>query len=216
MHKNKNKNLKKKFSHKDERKTYLKKVMDAGTFKLLHWHVITLIHLTISDDSFERSPCITLVQNQIWRTIRGLRQARLARSFGWRERIALNGMDCLDGLHIHQRFVQVHCWRYKLGNLGKESLTWLLLLGASTSWEVVQVHSTRYWLRLPLPNLDGSHLDQWGCCNIVVPTGHCFLFILPHCSYPYNEENQFKKKKKREREKKRWKWNKVDNTYFDK
>ena len=24
------------FSHKDERKTYLKKVMDAGTFKLLH------------------------------------------------------------------------------------------------------------------------------------------------------------------------------------
>ena len=26
----------KKFSHKDERKTYLKKVMDAGTFKLLH------------------------------------------------------------------------------------------------------------------------------------------------------------------------------------
>ena len=31
----KNKNKNKKF-HKDERKTYLKKVMDAKTFKLLH------------------------------------------------------------------------------------------------------------------------------------------------------------------------------------
>ena len=35
------------------------------------------------------------------------------------------------------------------------------------------------------------------CYNIFVPTGHCFLFVLPHCSYPYNEENQSKKEKKR-------------------
>ena len=113
----------KKIFHKDERKTYLKKVVDARTFKLLHRHVIALVHLTISDDSFERPPRITLVQNQIQRTIRGLRRARLARSFGLRRRITLDGMDCLDGLHIHQRFVQVHCWRCKLGNLGKGSLT---------------------------------------------------------------------------------------------
>ena len=71
------------------------------------------------------------------------------------------------------------------------------------SWEVVQVHSTGYWLRLPLPSLDGSHLDQWGCSNILVPTSHCFLFIFPHCSYPYNEENQLKKKKKKKKKKRR-------------
>ena len=110
----------------------------------------------------------------------------------------MDGMDCLDELHVHQRFVQVHCWRCKLRNLGKGSLTWFLLLGASTTWEIVQVHSTGYRLRLPFPSLDGSHLDQWGCCNILVPTGHCFLFIFPHCSYTYDEENQLKKKRERD------------------
>ena len=61
---NKKKNFKKKKSfHKDERKTYLKKVVDARTFKLLHWHVIALVHLTVSDDSFKRPPRIALVQN---------------------------------------------------------------------------------------------------------------------------------------------------------
>ena len=97
------KNLKKKKKkiHKDERKTYLKKVMDARTFKLLHCNVIALVHLTISDDSFERPPCVTLIQNQIRRTIRGLRRARLARSFGLKGRITLDGMDYLDRLHIH-------------------------------------------------------------------------------------------------------------------
>ena len=163
----------------------------------------------LSDDPFERPPCITLVQNQIGRTIRGLGRARLTRSFGWRGRIALDGMDYLDGLHIHQRFVQVHCWRYKLGDLGKGSLSRLLLLRASTTWEVVQVHSTGYWLRLSLPSLDESHLDRWRCSNILVPTSHCFLFVFPNCSYPCNEENQLKKKEKK------WKRNKVEDTYFD-
>ena len=166
--------------------------MDARTFKFLHWHVVTFVNFMLSDDPFERPPCITLIQNQIGRTIRGLRRARLARSFGWRGRIGLDGMDCLDGLHIHQRFVQVHCWWYKLGDLWKGSLTWLLR--ASTTWKVVQVHSTRYWLRLPLPSLDGSHFAS-GSSNILVPASHCFLLIFPHRTYPYDEENQSKKKK---------------------
>ena len=123
-------------------------------------------------------------------------------------------MDCLDGLHVHQRFVQVHCWRCKLGNLGKGSLTWFLLLGATTTWEVVQVHNIGYWLRLPFPSLDGSHLDQWGCCNILVPTGHCFLFIFLHCSYPYDEENQLKKKKKKRKEKRKYMKTKWSRPYL--
>ena len=49
--------------NKDERKTYLKKVVDARTFKLLHLHVIALVHLTVSDDSFKHPPRIVLVQN---------------------------------------------------------------------------------------------------------------------------------------------------------
>ena len=78
-----------------------------------------------------------------------------------------------------------------------------------TTREIIQVHSTGYRLRLPLPGLDGSHLDQWGCCSILVPTGHCFLFIFPHYSYTYDEENQLKKKKEI------WKQNEVDHTYVD-
>ena len=175
------------FIHKDDEETYLEKVMDARAFKLLHWHVVTFVNFTFSDDSFKRPPCVTLVQNQIRWTIRGLRRARLMRSFGRRGRIRLDRMNCLDGLHVHHRFVQVHCWWCELRNLWKGSLTWLLLLVATTTGEVVQVHSAWDWLRLPLPSLDGSHFGSRGN-NILVPASHCFLFVFPHRAYPYDEE----------------------------
>ena len=175
------------FTHKDEEETYLEKVMDARTLKLLHWHVVTFVNFMISDDPFERPPCITLVQNQIRGTIRGLGRARLVRSFGSRGRIRLGRMNYLDGLHVH-RFVQVHCWWYELRNLGKGSLTWLLLLVATTTGKVVQVHIAWDWLGLPLPSLDGSHFGSWGS-NILVPASHCFLLVFPHCAYPWDEKN---------------------------
>ena len=118
-------------------------------------------------------------------------------------------MNCLDRLHIHQRVVQVHCQRCKLGNLGKRSLTRLLLLWASMTWKVVQVHSIGYRLRLSLPYLDRSHLDDWwcswGCSNILVPTSYCFFFVFPYCSYPCDEENQIlREEKKKERNEIKW------------
>ena len=112
-------------------------------------------------------------------------------------------MNCLDGLHINRGIVQVHrgC---KLRNLGNQSLNKLLLLGTSTTWEVVQIHSTRYWLRFPLPSLGGSYWDHWRSSNVFVSTGHSFFFVFSHCNYPCNEENQLKKKKKKKEKKVKW------------
>ena len=173
-------------THKDEEETYLEKVMDARTLKLLHWHVVTFVNLMISDDPFERPPCITLVQNQIRGTIRGLRRVRLVRSFGSRGRIRRNRMNRLDGLHVHHRLVQVHCWWHELGNLWKRR-PWLLFFVATTTGKVVQIHSTRDWFRLPLPSLDGSHFSSRGS-NILVPASHWFLLVFPHRAYSYDEE----------------------------
>ena len=176
--------------------------MDSRTFKFSHWHVVTFIYFIVSDDPFERPPCVALVQHQIRRTVRWLGRTRLARIFGWRERkISLDGMNCSDGLHINKGFVQVHSRGCELRNLGNRSLNRLLLLGTSTTWEVVQIHSTGYWLRFPLPSLDESYWDHWRSNSVFVPTGHSFFLIFPHCDYPCDEENQLKKKKKQQRAK---------------
>ena len=144
-------------------KHYLKEVMDTRPFKFFHWHVVAFIHFMLSDDSFERPPCIALVQHQVRRTIRWLWRTRLASSCLRGRRISLGRMNCLNRLYINQRVVQVHRQMCKLRNFGKRSLTRLLLLGALTTWKVIQVHGTRYRLRLSLPCLDGSHLDNWWC-----------------------------------------------------
>ena len=145
-------------------KHYLKEVMDAKVFKFFHWHVVAFIDFMLSDDSFERPPYVALVQHQVRRTIRWLWRIRLVRSFDWKgRRISLDGMDCLDRLHINWRVVQVYRRGCELGNLGKRSLTRFLLLGTSTTWKVVQIHSTGYRLRLSFPYLDGSYLDNWWC-----------------------------------------------------
>ena len=41
--------------------------MDSRAFKFSHWHVVAFIDFFISDDSFERPPCVVLVQHQIRR-----------------------------------------------------------------------------------------------------------------------------------------------------
>ena len=115
----------------------------------------------------------------------------LMSSLGLEGRFTLNRMNCLDGLYIDWRFVQVYRRRYKFRHLGKRSLVslGLLLLGTSTTWKVVQIHSSGYRLGFSLPGLDGSFLDDWSCCSVLVPTGYVFLPIFSHCNYSCNEEN---------------------------
>ena len=180
--------------------------MDSRAFKFSHWHV-AFIDFMVSDDPFECPPCVAFIQHQIRRTIRWLRRTRLVRIFDRRGRkINLDGMNCLDGLHINKGIIQVHRQGCELRNLGNRSLNRLLLLGTSTTWEVVQIHSTRYWHRFPLPSLDGSYWDHWRSSNVFIPTGHSFFFVFPHCNYPCDEENQFKKKKRWKREKSEVMW----------
>ena len=183
--------------------------MDSRTFKFSHWHVVTFIYFIVSDDPFERPPCVALVQHQIRRMVRWLRRARLARIFGWRGRISLDGMNCLDGFHVNKGLVQVHSRGYELRNLGNWSLDRFLLLGTSTTWKVVQIHSTGYWFRLPLPSLDGRYWDHRRSSHVFVPTGHNFFPIFPHCDYPCDEENQLKKEKKKKDQ------SDMDDTHFD-
>ena len=96
--------------------------MDTKTFKFLYWHIIAFIDFIVSNNPLERPPCVTFVQHQIRRTIRWLWRRRLTSSLGLRGRFSLNGMNCLDGLHIDWRFVQVYRRRYEFRNLGKRSL----------------------------------------------------------------------------------------------
>ena len=112
-------------------------------------------------------------------------------SLGLGGRFTLNRMDCLDRLYIYCRFIQVHYWRYKFRHLGKRSLVSLgfLLLGTSTTWKVVQIHSSGYRLSFSLPSLDGSFLDDWSHCSILVPTGYVFLPIFSHGNYSCDKEN---------------------------
>ena len=126
---------------------------------------------------------------------------RLTRSLGWRGRINLNGMNCLDGLHIDWRFVQIYRQGYKLRNFGKRSLVSLnrsLFFRTSATWKVIQIHNTGYRLGFSLPRLDGSFLDDWWCSGILVPTSYVFLLVLSHCSYSCDEENRVFLKKKNE------------------
>ena len=165
--------------------------MDTRAFKLLHWHIVAFIDFIISDYSFERPPCVALVQHQVRRTLKWLWRMKLMRSLGWRgSRISLGGMNCLDGLHIDWRFVQLYCWGCKLGNLGKRSLARFFLFRTLTIGKVVQFYSTGYRLRFSLPYLDKSFLDDWWCDGILVPTSYGFFLVLPHCSYSCDEENQ--------------------------
>ena len=155
--------LKTYWKHVKTNKTYLKKVMDTRTFKFLYWHIVAFVDFIVSNNPLERSPCIVFVQHQVKRTIKWLWRRRLTSSLGLRGRFSLNRMNCLDGLHINWRFVQVHCWRYEFRHLGKRSLVSLnrfLLLRTSTTWKVVQIHSSGYRLGFSLPSLDGSFLDR--------------------------------------------------------
>ena len=202
-------------THEDEWNSYLKEVMDTRAFKLLHWHIVAFINLIISDYAFERPLCVALVQHQVRRMIRQLWQMRLARSLGWRgSRISLDGMNCLDGLHVNWKFVQIYCRGCKLGNLGKRSLVNLarfLLFRTSTTWKVVQIHNTRYRLRFSLLCLDRSFLDDWWSSGILVPTSYGFFLILPHYSHSCDKGNQVKRKNEKNGE---VKTSRMDDAYF--
>ena len=106
----------------------------------------------------------------------------------------MDGGNCLDGYHVDHRVVQVYRRRCKLWNLGKRSLARLLLLRTSMTWKVIKVHCTRYGLRLFLPYLDGSPLDDWRHNGILVPTCYGFSPVLPHRSHSCEEENKVLKK----------------------
>ena len=103
--------------------------MNGRSFKVLHWHIVTWIHFIVSDNPFERSPCITFVQHQVGRLLRRLRGMNLARSFGWRGRIGLDRHNGLDGHHVNHWVVQIYRQRSKFWNLGKRILLGFCFLG---------------------------------------------------------------------------------------
>lgn len=102
--------------------TYLEKVMNGKTLKVLHWHVITWVYLIVSDDC--SSPSITLIQYQVGRTFVFLWRIGLVRSFYCRREVLRldrwNSLDGWSGLRhqVHCRGVQVYHRRRDLGNLG--------------------------------------------------------------------------------------------------
>ena len=182
--------------------------MNGKSFKVLHWHVVTWIHFIISDNPFERPPCITFVQHQVKRLLRRLKGMRSARSFSWRGRISL------DGHHVNHWDVQIYSRRSKFWNLWKRVLARLLLLRTSTTWKVTKVHRARN--SLPFPCLDSRLLDGGRSgvvldLNVLISIGNNLLFVFLHSSYSYGKENKFrfKKKKKKGRRKKE-----MDDTYF--
>ena len=137
---------------------YLKNDMNGGSFKVLHWHIVTWIHFIVSDNPFERPPRITFIQHQVGRLLKRLRGMSLARSSSWRGRISLDERNGLDEHHVNHWVVQMYRRRSKFWNLGKRILVRLLLLRTSTTWKVTKVH----WARnsLPLPCLDNRFLDD--------------------------------------------------------
>ena len=164
--------------------------MDGRTLKVLYWHVVASIHLMFSDESFERPSRITLVQHQVRKTLGWLWRMSPMRSFGCRRRkiLRLDGWNGLDGYQVHCWVVQVYRRRREFWNLGRRSLTKILLLRTTTSWKVTKVHRTGY--APPLPSLDDRLLDDRGG-NIVLDldvlftlsaTSNAFPFIFFHSS----------------------------------
>ena len=177
--------------------TYLKKVMDGRTLKVLYWHVITWVHLIVSDDSFKCPPSITLVQYQVRRTLGFLWRVGLVRSFCCKRRevFRLDGWSSLDGwsglgYQVHCRSVQVYRCKRELWNLWRRSLARLLFLGTSTSRKVTKVHRAGY--TLPLSSLDARLMDDQGSDIVqdlyilftLNTTCNAFPFIFLHCGHP--------------------------------
>ena len=102
--------------------TYLKKVMNGRMFKVLHWHIITWIHFIVSDDFFERLPCITLVQHQVWRMLRQL-WGMSPTSFSWRGKILR-----LDGCQLTIGSSKSTVGGVNFGTLGRGALLGLCFL----------------------------------------------------------------------------------------
>ena len=97
--------------------------MNGWTFKVPHWHIITWIHFIVSDDSFERLPCIILIQHQVRRTLKRLWGISPMRSFSWRGKILrLDGWNGLDGCHVNHWVVQIYYWRSEIWDLRKRVL----------------------------------------------------------------------------------------------
>ena len=173
--------------------------MNGWTFKVPYWHIITWIHFIVSDDSFERLPCIILIQHQVRRMLRRLWGISPMRSFSWRGKILrLDGWNGLDGCHVNHWVVQIYYWRSEIWDLRKRGLAGLLLLKTSTTWKVTKVHRARY--RLPFPCLDSRFLDDWGGSvvlnlDVLVTTCCSLFFVFLHSSHSYGEKK--KKKKKR-------------------
>ena len=86
--------------------------------------------------------------------------------------------------------------RRKLWNLGRRSLTRLLLLGTSTTRKVTKVHRARY--TIPFPSLDNRLLDNQGSGIVqdldvlftLSTTGNCPFLIFLHGGQPYVEEDK--------------------------
>ena len=86
--------------------------------------------------------------------------------------------------------------RRKLWNLGRRSLTRLLLLGTSTTRKVTKVHRARY--TIPFPSLDNRLLDNQGSGIVqdldilftLGTTGNCLFLIFLHGGQPYVEEDK--------------------------
>ena len=104
--------------------TYLEKVMDGKTLKVLHWHVIAYVHLIVSDKAFKRPPGITLVLHQVGMTLGLLWKMSSIRSFGCKRRkvLRLDGWNGLDGNQVYCWVVQVYHHGREFWNLGKRVL----------------------------------------------------------------------------------------------
>ena len=168
--------------------------MNGRMFKVPHWHIITWIHFIVSDDFFERLPCISLIQHWVRRTLRRLWGLSPARSFSWKGKILrLDKWNGLDGCHVNHWVVQIYRQRSVLWDLGKRGLTGLLLLKTSTTWKVTKVHRARYCLSFFC--LDGKFLDDWRGSvilnlDILITTCCILFFVFLHGIHSYDEENK--------------------------
>ena len=171
--------------------------MDGRMLKVLYCHIITSVHLIVSDESFERPSSITLIQHQVGRTLGLLWRMSHVRSFSCRRKIfRLDRWNGLDGNQVHCWVVQVYRRRSELWNLGKRSLARILLLGTSTTWKVTKVHKTGY--AFPLPGLGDRLLDNQGSCIVLdldvvfthSTTCNNLLLVFLHGGQPYGEEDK--------------------------
>ena len=164
-------------------------MVECSKSQVPHWHIITWIHFIISDDFFERLPCITLVQHQVWRMLRQL-WGMSPTSFSWRGKILR-----LDGCHVNHWVIQIYRRRSEFWDPRKRGLAGPLLLETSMTWKVAEVHQARYWL--PFPCLDGRFHDNWRGSvildlHVLITTCCSLLFISLHGSHSYDEENKNK------------------------